>query len=1101
MHLNFLSTKGYQPVPDENIELSDSKIENRNCNRTLNDYSEQNSSLKNTYQAKYTYYIGFFVFSLWILCWKILPASNPTYILSNGLGDTEGKEAIFDSLGRFILKQYDIKKPMANFLSGIGGLWGVPMWVFTVNRGQVVSSFGIKNKDGGISGFQTAEKAYQATPFVGFRTFVKGERSDVSGSSCWRHQPFFPSTDADSVTEDTNDSGSSQNDIESKGSSSEISSLQRQKRQRDMHIGKNEIEIIEIEPDLGLRTQILYYTTVEQNFPALIRKVTFANIGKGALNIEALDGLAKLNPSGLSYQALLTMGRTMEAWMHVYNTGAGDGSIKQPFFHITQGFADTTVVSIIKAGHFAMSFIEDPTNIGSDGLYKMLSYIVDPTVVFGTDTSFTSPNKFWNSKLNFSEFLSQSQGTTSRTPCAFAGMKTTLDENESITITAVIGHANDLESFTTSIAPTVLTPGFADRVRSAGQTEINSITKRVKTVTSMPLFDQYVEQDFLDNVLRGGLPLIPGKGTDAINMETTLTPATDATTPSASTVSQQDKFFHTYSRIHGDIERDYNDFLIETTYYSQGPGNFRDVCQNRRSDVLFTPSLGPFNVHNFLSFIQADGYNPLTVASSNFIVSENDVEILLDNMKIIDPNHIGVREVVKKLLCSPWRPGSLFSDFATVGATFEIENQQLLYLITKAASQHMAAQFNQNGYWADHWTYIFDLIENYNSIYPDQEEYLLWHGPQVPFYYSPALVRPRKDRYSPVPNPAKPGKSTLRVLNPIYMPGDSAYPAARSAEYTAIWKGSNYVGDTNGAGALWQRAPVQRDDASNASVGAMTTFKVSVFSKLLMLGMLKFSALDPQGMGIEMEGGKPGWNDAMNGLPGLLGSGMPETYETIRLLRYLRDCINKYSKNKNSSSDKNKHAVIVPKEFDIFLQQIDNILAVWEADPLKNDNASFIFWDQSANARERYREAVSVTFSGATASTYSGSKLSGLLDRALNKLQFGVKKALATNAAAYNGNEDGNTMNAALSPTYFWYECTEFDFVMTPSVSKGTTSNNENSVLSTTAATQELRVLAFATHTLPMFLEGPTRHLKVRFQKISKDLSIYAIYLTLYISK
>ena len=35
--------------------------------------------------------------------------------------------------------------------------------------------------------------------------------------------------------------------------------------------------------------------------------------------------------------------------------------------------------------------------------------------------------------------------------------------------------------------------------------------------------------------------------------------------------------------------------------------------------------------------------------------------------------------------------------------------------------------------------------------------------------------------------------------------------------------------------------------------------------------MLKFSTLDPFGMGVEMEGGKPGWNDAMNGLPGTTG--------------------------------------------------------------------------------------------------------------------------------------------------------------------------------------------------------------------------------------
>lgn len=55
--------------------------------------------------------------------------------------------------------------------------------------------------------------------------------------------------------------------------------------------------------------------------------------------------------------------------------------------------------------------------------------------------------------------------------------------------------------------------------------------------------------------------------------------------------------------------------------------------------------------------------------------------------------------------------------------------------------------------------------------------------------------------------------------------------------------------------------------------------------------MIKFATLDPLGMGVEMDGGKPGWNDAMNGLPGLLGSGTPETFELLRLLRFLRVCV------------------------------------------------------------------------------------------------------------------------------------------------------------------------------------------------------------------
>lgn len=36
--------------------------------------------------------------------------------------------------------------------------------------------------------------------------------------------------------------------------------------------------------------------------------------------------------------------------------------------------------------------------------------------------------------------------------------------------------------------------------------------------------------------------------------------------------SESPKVYHTFSRIHGDIERDYNFFQIDTSYYSQGPG-------------------------------------------------------------------------------------------------------------------------------------------------------------------------------------------------------------------------------------------------------------------------------------------------------------------------------------------------------------------------------------------------------------------------------------------------------------------------------------------------------------------------------------------------
>ena len=57
---------------------------------------------------------------------------------------------------------------------------------------------------------------------------------------------------------------------------------------------------------------------------------------------------------------------------------------------------------------------------------------------------------------------------------------------------------------------------------------------------------------------------------------------------------------------------------------------------------------------------------------------------------------------------------------------------------------------------------------------------------------------------------------------------------------------------------------------------------------MFSLALIKFATLDPWGMGIEMEAGRPGWDDAINGLPGLFGSSMAETYALKRLVMFLR---------------------------------------------------------------------------------------------------------------------------------------------------------------------------------------------------------------------
>lgn len=559
----------------------------------------------------------------------------------------EAADANFDEANRFIMRDYDTKKPMSDFLNGLGGFWGVPMWAFFVNRGQAIASFGLKNKDGGIQKFLTAEKAYQQTQFTGFRTFVKGKRSKKSNSE-FRHMPFFPQNPSKTATV-----------------------------QRNLYIGENEIEIEERDKENDLQTNVVYFTVPNEDFAALVRKTTFTNTdAKYNLELEILDGLEHLEPFGLNNFGLDSMGRTSEAWMRVYNVGnAKDGgvTVMEPFYHVTQSTEDTAQVHIVTQGNFAVSFIDGGELDQATGLYPTLPFIVDPAVVFGFDTSLVEPVKFFaDNSPALSQFMLSAQGTTARTPCAFTGATATLKPGTSVSVVSVYGKAESLASFVGTISPKVRTPGYVAKKREAAEVLVSNITQNVATSTASVLFDEYVKQDYLDNVLRGGLPVPMGD-------------------------SENPKVFHTFSRIHGDLERDYNNFDIDTTYFSQGPGNFRDVSQNRRLDVTLAPYVKDFNIRMFLSFAQADGYNPLTVASTNFKIPAQSLKSLLKSLKIEDPNADGVAaDAVADVLSKPFRPGQFFNDISAAGVTFGISKEEVLNKIVAAADQFFAGNHRHN---------------------------------------------------------------------------------------------------------------------------------------------------------------------------------------------------------------------------------------------------------------------------------------------------------------------------------------------------------------------------------------------------------------------
>lgn len=255
-----------------------------------------------------------------------------------------------------------------------------------------------------------------------------------------------------------------------------------------------------------------------------------------------------------------------------------------------------------------------------------------------------------------------------------------------------------------------------------------------------------------------------------------------------------------------------------------------------------------------------------------------------------------------------------------------------------------------------------DLVDGYLTVYPEKEESMLFDITTIPFFMSPAVVKSRVNRYTLVDNNANsPGSSTIRVYNAVSTAGQADYPAERVDAIHEITSDPEYIADVYGAGATWQKSKLTKK-----------TFTVSVFTKLLMLGVLKFSTLDPFGMGVEQEGGKPGapccvvtrafflhfnyslgWNDAMNGLPGLVGSGLPETYEMLRIIQYLRKMLTQYP----------SRSIEIPTEFTVFLTSLKSALSSF-LESSKSIADEFNYWDLSNIAREAYREATTLYFAG-----------------------------------------------------------------------------------------------------------------------------------------
>lgn len=838
----------------------------------------------------------------------------------------------------FIIKDYDRVAPFSSFLPGIAGAKGIPLWCFYTNRGQGINSFGIHDKDHAIMEFNPANTAYENTSLKGFRTFLK-----VNGKV---YEPFAGYEDDCS---------------------------------RTFFIRENSFLIEDLNRSTGIKTTVKYFLMPEESFGALIRRVTVTNTSGEDLSLEMLDGMAKLLPYGLLNSSYKAMSNLMRSWTDMHNI---ENHI--PVFNMATSGEDKAEAdtAVSREGIFYLSFTEN----------GIIRPIYDNDAVFGPDTSLVTPVYFRDHSLE--EIISYPQVYANRIPGVFTPCMTRLRAGETLAVNTLIGLAASGEEIN-RLALRITAPGYLDKKEAEAMTLVSRYTKDVQTHTSDPLFDQYIEQCYLDNFLRGGYPFVfPGK--DGAN-----------------------KIIHLFSRKHGDPERDYNFFSTAGEFYSQGNGNFRDVNQNRRNDVFFHPEVGDFNVKTFFSLIQADGYNPLEIRSYTFSVlpgKEQELDALLSKASVSESD----KAALEKLITDRFTPGRIVNGIFHKEIRLTMDEDAFWQALTGLCSQNIEAGHGE-GYWSDHFTYNFDLVEDYLRIFPDKKEEFLYGNRTYRFYDSAVRVMPRSEKYVLTDKGVRQYGALVKDIK-----------KAKREDFDE--KGTNWLKNTDG-----------------------TPVEVSLFSKMLFLAAIKFATLDPEGMGVEMEGGKPGWNDAMNGLPGLIGSGMAETLELERILHFLcaetakctetPECGNVGTPADSDTARRASYAL--PEEIAALILETSRLLADFQSGAL----TGFEYWDAVSTAREVYRDKVQYTMSGKT-TVLTMEEVHSYLTMAHRKVLQGIQKA--------------KKLGNGLMPTYLTYEAQDYTV---------RTDENGEPVL-THYGLPGVDVKHFVPVLLPAFLEGPARYLK-----------------------
>ncbi|MBU1998840.1 MAG: cellobiose phosphorylase, partial [Candidatus Omnitrophica bacterium] len=769
----------------------------------------------------------------------------------------------------FVIENYNTAKPLASFFPGISGEYGIPMWVFYVNRGQGVVSFGIKDRDSSIMEFLPANKAWESVSLSGFRTFIKVMGSNKS----LFYEPFH-------------------NGFSSIG----------YKLTNRMSITSYDLRIEEDNLSLGLRTEVDYFNIPSDNYAGLVRILTLRNLSNKIKRIQLLDGLPKIVPYGVNYFFLKRLSRTIEAWMTVENLEKG-----VPFYKLGVDPVDRPQVVHLKEGNFYLPFSYEK------GSCRIIKPIVDPEAIFGPVLDFSYPYYFLKDKV-FK--YPKVQLAKNKTPCGVTLINAQIPPLSEIKLYSIIGNMRSLHLLNDAV-PRIAKKEYLEHKRKENIGIIEALQNDIDTKSSCREFDLYSRQTYLDNIMRGGYPVIFKS-----KLHKTV--------------------FYLYSRKHGDLERDYNKFQIQPTYFSQGNGNYRDINQNRRCDVWFNPEVQDDNIITFFNLIQTDGFNPLVVKGVSFILTKPDeFKPVLESLV-----KAKVTPEILEFFEKPFTPGSVILFLEEKKITLKVKSEEFINVLLSHCDKIQEA-YHKEGYWTDHWVYNLDLLENYLAIYPEKSEEILFNKRVFTFFDNDQVVKPRSCKYILLDQKPK-------QLHALYS-------------------------DEEKKDIIFKRKMQIR--LSRKDYGRGEIYYTSLINKLMCLVVNKSASLDPQGSGIEMESDKPNWFDALNGLPALFGSSTCETFELKRLGKFIKEKL-------QMSGIKN---IALSEEIHDFLDSLDKIIK--EYLELGAVNRDYIYWDKSSTLKENYRLKNRFGLSGKEVDVSSSSLIS-FLNNLLIKIDIGLNKAL-----------------------------------------------------------------------------------------------------------